>query len=66
MDSVGEGQGGEIWENGIETCRITCMKREKKKRYSFLKGALCCTLKPCLHEIPESLEMRRDEMTLRQ
>ena len=25
MDSVGEGEGGKIWENGIETC-------EKKKR----------------------------------
>ena len=22
MDSVGEGEGGEIWENGIETCKI--------------------------------------------
>ena len=22
MDSVGEGEGGEIWENGIETCNI--------------------------------------------
>ena len=27
MDSVGEGEGGEIWENGIETCVISCMKR---------------------------------------
>ena len=27
MDSVGEGDGGEIWENGIETCIISCMKR---------------------------------------
>ena len=27
MDSVGEGEGGEIWENGIETCRISCKKR---------------------------------------
>ena len=27
MDSVGEGKGGEIWENGIETCIISCMKR---------------------------------------
>ena len=26
MDSVGEGEGGNIWENGIETCRISCMK----------------------------------------
>ena len=23
MDSVGEGEGGEIWENGIETCIIS-------------------------------------------
>ena len=22
MDSVGEGEGGKIWENGIETCNI--------------------------------------------
>ena len=27
MDSLGEGEGGEIWENGIETCIISCMKR---------------------------------------
>ena len=26
MDSVGEGEGGKIWENGIETRKI-CMKR---------------------------------------
>ena len=26
MDSVGEGEGGKIWENDIETC-IICMKR---------------------------------------
>ena len=26
-DSVGEGEGGKIWENGIETCKISCMKR---------------------------------------
>ena len=25
MDSGGE--GGKIWENGIETCKISCMKR---------------------------------------
>ena len=25
MDSVGEGEGGKIWENGIETCKISCM-----------------------------------------
>jgi len=27
MDSVGEGEGGEIWENGTETCIISCMKQ---------------------------------------
>ena len=27
MDSVGEGEGGMIWENGIETCIISSMKR---------------------------------------
>ena len=27
MDSVGEGEGGKIWENGIEPCIISCMKR---------------------------------------
>jgi len=32
MDSVGEGEGREIWENGIETCIISCMKRKKNIR----------------------------------
>ena len=27
LDSVGEGEGGKIWENGIETCIISYMKR---------------------------------------
>ena len=27
MDSVRKGEGGKIWENGIETCKISCMKR---------------------------------------
>ena len=27
MDSVGEGEGGEIWENGIETCIISYIKQ---------------------------------------
>ena len=26
MDSVGEGEGGAIWENGIETCILSYMK----------------------------------------
>ena len=27
MDSVGEREGGKIWENDIETCKISCKKR---------------------------------------
>ena len=27
MDSVGGAEGGKIWENGIEKCVISCMKR---------------------------------------
>ena len=27
MDSVREGEGGKIWENGIETCKMSCVKR---------------------------------------
>ena len=26
LDSVGEGESGMIWENGIETCIISCKK----------------------------------------
>ena len=25
--TLGEGEGGEIWENSIETCILSCMKR---------------------------------------
>jgi len=27
LDSVQEGKGGMIWENGTETCIISCVKR---------------------------------------
>ena len=27
MDSVGEGDGGKIWENGIETCGMSCVRQ---------------------------------------
>ena len=27
LDSLGEGEGGMIWENGIETCKISYVKR---------------------------------------
>ena len=27
LDSVGEGKGGKIWENSIETCKVSYVKR---------------------------------------
>ena len=27
LDSEGEGEGGMIWENGIEACVLSCKKR---------------------------------------
>ena len=27
LDSVGEGEGGMIWKNGIETCKLSYVKR---------------------------------------
>ena len=27
LDSVGEGEGGMVWENGIETCILSCKKQ---------------------------------------
>ena len=27
LDSVGEGEGGMIWENGTEICKLSCKKR---------------------------------------
>ena len=30
LDSVGEGKGRMIWENGIEICKISYMKRITK------------------------------------
>ena len=27
LDSVGEGKGGMIWENGIETCKLSYVKQ---------------------------------------
>ena len=38
MDSVREGEGGKIWENGIETCKISCMKREILDAWGWCTG----------------------------
>ena len=29
LDSMGEGEGGMIWENGIETCILSCKNRKQ-------------------------------------
>ena len=36
LDSVGEGEGGMIWENGTETCKISYVKRKKEKCIALL------------------------------
>ena len=42
LDSVGEGEGGMIWENGIETCILSYMKRIWRRQWHptsvFLPG----------------------------
>ena len=46
MDSVGEGEGGEIWENGIETCmynimyEMRCQSRFDTRYWMLGAGAL--------------------------
>ena len=33
MDSVGEGEGGKIWENGIETCILSMYETSRQSRF---------------------------------
>ena len=35
MDFVGEGEGGMIWENGIEICIISYMKRVTSRGFLY-------------------------------
>ena len=41
LDSEGEGEGGMIWENGIETCILSCKKRIATPYH--LSGSSPCT-----------------------
>ena len=44
MDSVGEGEGGTIWENGIETCIISYVKQIASPDLMHDTGCTaCCT-----------------------
>ena len=38
MDSVGEGEGGKIWENDTETCIISYMKRVTSPGWGWCTG----------------------------
>ena len=40
MDSVGEGEGGIIWENGIETCIIPYVKQNTSPGSTHDTGSL--------------------------
>ena len=40
LDSVGEGEGGMIWENGIEICIISYMKRVASPGSMYNTGCL--------------------------
>ena len=40
LDSVGEVEGGMIWENGIETCILSCKKRIASLSSTQDKGCL--------------------------
>ena len=40
LDSVGEEEGGMIWENGIETCILSCKKRIASLRLMQDTGCL--------------------------
>ena len=40
LDSVGEGDGGMIWENGIETCIISYIKRVASPGWMHDTGCL--------------------------
>ena len=48
MDSVGEGEGGKIWENGIETCETSCMKRGASQGSMHDAGCLGLVLEKTL------------------
>ena len=40
LDSVGAGEGGVIWENGIETCKLSHVKRIASPGSMHEKGCL--------------------------
>ena len=43
LDSMGEGEGGMIWENSIETCILSSMKQIASPGWMHGMGAGWCT-----------------------
>ena len=41
LDSVGEGKGGMIWENGIETCKLSYVKQNTSPGSTHDTGSWC-------------------------
>ena len=50
LDSVGEGEGGMIWENGIERCKLSYVKNCQSRFDAWYRmlsaGALGCNWDP--------------------
>ena len=38
LDSVGDGEGGIIWENGIETCKLSYVKQIASPGWGWCTG----------------------------
>ena len=59
MDSVREGEGGKIWENAIETCKIIMYEMSCQSRFD----ARCCMLGAGALGRPRGMEWggRREE-----
>ena len=61
MDSEGEGEGGMIWENGIETCIISYMKRIASPGSSRIQDAWgWCTEMTQRDGMPKQLRILQD------
>ena len=60
MDSVGEGEGGKIWENGIETCKIMKSEKAMAPHSSTLAWKIPWTEEPVRLQSMGSLRVEHD------
>ena len=59
MDSVGEGEGGKIWENGIETCVISCMKHGLVVYFTYGNIYVSMLFSQIISPLPSPTESKR-------